>query len=329
MSGNFDGTVTDNGSPVAGLTVQFGGVLAKYHLTATVQQNGTYEVTEILPNLAAGTGTAQTHNAAGKASNVAMDFHPRFEHRRDLDIAPTPLPATRQTGGHDHHHRRRLPLRGRRRVGGRRLAELPQGVAVDNSGNLFIADTCNDVIREVNASTGAITTVAGNGTCGYSGDGGAATNAELDAPTGIAVDAAGDLFIADSGNDVIREVNYATGVITTVAGNGTYGYSGDGGAATGAELGFPNAVAVDGDGRSLHRRQRQQRRPRGRSLHGRDHHGRGKLRSGQRLQRRRRGGHRRPAELPRGRRGRRRRRSLHRRQPATTSSARSISLPRA
>ena len=74
-------------------------------------------------------------------------------------------------------------------------------------GDLFIADTCNNVIREVNPSTGVITTVAGNGICGYSGDGGAATGAELNAPTGVAVDAAGDIFIADSGNNVIREVN--------------------------------------------------------------------------------------------------------------------------
>ena len=122
-------------------------------------------------------------------------------------------------------------------------AELddPTGVAVDSAGDLFIADSGNNVIREVNHATGVITTVAGNGTAGYSGDSGPATAAELDDPAGVAVDSAGDLFIADTGNNVIREVNHATGVITTVAGNGTAGYSGDDGPATAAELSAPQA----------------------------------------------------------------------------------------
>ena len=119
---------------------------------------------------------------------------------------------------------------------------------MDAAGDLFIADTGNNRIREVNLATGVITTVAGNGTCGYSGDNGPATAAELDDPTGVAVDSAGDLFIADSGNNRIREVNHATGVITTVAGNGTAGYSGDNGPATAAELTSPNGVAVDSAG---------------------------------------------------------------------------------
>ena len=102
-------------------------------------------------------------------------------------------------------------------------AELddPDGVAVDSAGDLFIADTYNNVIREVVKATGDIITVAGNGTLGYSGDNGPATAAELDSPYGVAVDAAGDLFIADTGNNVIREVVKATGDIITVAGNGT------------------------------------------------------------------------------------------------------------
>ena len=132
--------------------------------------------------------------------------------------------------------------------GGATNAELnyPSGVAVDASGNLFIADTGNYRIREVRTN-GIITTVAGNGTRGYSGDGGPATKAELDNPTGVAVDASGNLFIADSGNDRIREVG-TNGIITTVAGNGTYGYSGDGGPATNAELWNPDGVAVDASG---------------------------------------------------------------------------------
>ena len=124
-------------------------------------------------------------------------------------------------------------------------AELngPNGVAVDSAGDLFIADTANNVIREVVKATGDIITVAGNGTAGYSGDNGPATAAELDSPRGIAVDSAGDLFIADSGNNVIREVVKATGDIITVAGNGTAGYSGDGGPATAAELNGPSTAS--------------------------------------------------------------------------------------
>ena len=98
--------------------------------------------------------------------------------------------------------------------------QYPDAVALDSAGDLFIADSGNNRIREVNHATGVITTVAGNGTAGYSGDNGPATAAELSSPECVAVDSAGDLFIADSGNNVIREVNHATGVITTVAGNG-------------------------------------------------------------------------------------------------------------
>ena len=103
----------------------------------------------------------------------------------------------------------------------------------------------NQVIREVVKATGDITTVAGNGTYGYSGDNGPATAAELDYPAGVAIDAAGDLFIADMDNSAIREVVKATGDISTVAGNGIAGYSGDNGPATAAELSIPEGVAVD------------------------------------------------------------------------------------
>jgi hypothetical protein len=129
-------------------------------------------------------------------------------------------------------------------------AELgdPNAVAVDAAGDLFIADYSNDRVREVNHATGVITTVAGNGTQGYSGDGYQATAAELAFPSGVALDSNGDIFIADSENDRIREVNHATGVITTVAGNGTWGYGGDNGPATTAELKGPTGVAVDATG---------------------------------------------------------------------------------
>jgi len=120
---------------------------------------------------------------------------------------------------------------------------LPYAVAMDAFGNLFLVDSNNDRIRRVDPN-GIITTVAGNGTYGFSGDGGAATNAQLRAPQGVAVDALGDVFIADFNNNRIREVT-VNGIITTVAGNGTFGYSGDGGAAISARFEAPDAVALD------------------------------------------------------------------------------------
>lgn len=132
----------------------------------------------------------------------------------------------------------------------------PMGVTVDATGNLFIADTGNNRIRKVD-STGIITTVAGDGTAGYGGDGGAASEASLSNPSQVAVDDAGNLYITDgvgsrsylseSGNQRIRKVD-AAGVITTVAGNGSAGFSGDGGAAVDAQLNYPSGVAVDGSG---------------------------------------------------------------------------------
>jgi sugar lactone lactonase YvrE len=119
----------------------------------------------------------------------------------------------------------------------------PTGVAVDGAGNLFIADSANNRIRKVNTN-GIITIVAGNGGMGYSGDNGAATNASIHSPAGVAVDGAGNLFIADLYNNRIRKVN-TNGIITTVAGTGSRGCSGDNGAATNAWLDFPIGVAVD------------------------------------------------------------------------------------
>ena len=120
---------------------------------------------------------------------------------------------------------------------------MPSGVAIDGSGNLFIADYSNNAIRKVDAS-GIITTVAGNGVYGYSGDGGSATTAALRNPNSIALDGSGSIFFVDYQNFRVRKINPA-GIITTVAGNGTAGDSGDGGPATAAELNWPYSVAVD------------------------------------------------------------------------------------
>ena len=120
------------------------------------------------------------------------------------------------------------------------------GVAFDASGNLYFSDYVSGLIRKVNTN-GIITTVAGNGISGYSGDGGAATNASLDYPQGFAFDAVGNLYIADTINYRIRKVDI-NGIITTVAGNGISGYSGDGGAANNAGVGYPISVAFDVSG---------------------------------------------------------------------------------
>ena len=122
----------------------------------------------------------------------------------------------------------------------------PFGVAVDASGNLFIADQYNNRVRRV-SSMGIITTIAGSGVQGYSGDGGTATNAALNYPVRVALDGGGNVYIADRINFRVRKIS-STGAITTVAGNGTNGYSGDGGPATSAQISFPGGIAVDGGG---------------------------------------------------------------------------------
>ena len=124
------------------------------------------------------------------------------------------------------------------------LLNGPKGIATDALGNLYIADTNNNVVREVIAKTSVIATLAGIGTASYTGDGGAATAAQLDAPAGIAVDASGNVYIADTGNNVIRKVT-AAGTISTIAGTGAAGNSGDGGLATAATLNGPAEIAVD------------------------------------------------------------------------------------
>jgi len=124
----------------------------------------------------------------------------------------------------------------------------PAGVAVDGAGNVFIADTSNHRVRRVDAGSGLISTFAGNGTFGFSGDGAAATGAQLNLPYGVGVDGGGNVFIADYDNHRVRRVDAVTGFISTIAGTGTGGFSGDGGAATGAQLYYPRGVAVDGAG---------------------------------------------------------------------------------
>lgn len=125
---------------------------------------------------------------------------------------------------------------------------FPRGIAIDVAGNIYIADSSNNRIRKVSTSTGFITTIAGDGTAGFSGDEGLATAAKLNQPNGIAVDSSGNLYISDNGNYRIRKVIAGTGIINTVAGNGTAVYSGDSGSATSAGLGYLSGIAADNSG---------------------------------------------------------------------------------
>jgi class 3 adenylate cyclase len=124
----------------------------------------------------------------------------------------------------------------------------PHGIAVDSFGKLYIADTANNRIRLVNLNDGSITTVVGTGVTGSLGDGGLATQAELNAPQGVALGLDGNLYIADTGNNRIRKVDPSSGVITTIAGTGEPGYSGDHGQANLARLNGPLSVAVSSNG---------------------------------------------------------------------------------
>ncbi len=122
---------------------------------------------------------------------------------------------------------------------------LPTAVVADAGGNIFISDFGNFRIRRVDALTGLISTVAGDGIPGFAGDGGPAVNASIGNPSGLIVDGAGNIYFADTNNNAIRRVDAVTHLITTVAGTGTQGYTGDGNLATAATLYLPEGIAFD------------------------------------------------------------------------------------
>jgi gliding motility-associated-like protein len=131
-----------------------------------------------------------------------------------------------------------------------RLAR-PNGIFVDGSNNIYIADTYNSALRKIDAATGVITTIAGNGSTMYSGDGGLAVNAGVPYPKSVAVDEDGNVYLLEVNNGItsrLRKIDAVTGIITTIAGSNVYGYSGDGGPAINATLFDPVAVEVDNRG---------------------------------------------------------------------------------
>jgi DNA-binding beta-propeller fold protein YncE len=127
----------------------------------------------------------------------------------------------------------------------------PFDVGFDPTGNLYFSDTFNHRIRRIDAVTGVITTLAGNGAAGYAGDGGPATAAAFNEPYGIAVDRDGNVFVADRHNHCVRRIDAVSGMVTTFAGNGRSGYSGDGGPAAEAGLAEPNGLGLDPEQRRL------------------------------------------------------------------------------
>ena len=121
----------------------------------------------------------------------------------------------------------------------------PSATALDSAGDIYIADSGNNVVRRIDAKTGVITTVAGTGSAGYSGDNGPAIAAQLSSPVGLTIDGAGNIFVADYANDVVRRIEAGTGIITTYAGQRSATVVGDGGSALNAQLNNPTGLALD------------------------------------------------------------------------------------
>lgn len=225
-----------------------------------VADSGNHRIRRIAPDgtiiTVAGTGTAG-YNSDGISATSALLYEPQavaIDSNNDLYIADL-----------NNHRIRKVTkstgiistVAGQAGSGGfsgdgaqatSATLQFPYGIALDASDNLYIADTANNRIRKVTAATGVISTVAGNGTLGFEGDGNLATSAKIGFVRGLSVDSAGNIFIADYSNNRIRKVTAATGNISTVAGSSQSGFGGDGNLATLASLSTPYDVKVDSSG---------------------------------------------------------------------------------
>ena len=215
----------------------------------------------------AGNGTAGYSGDGGPATAAELDYPAgvAVDSAGDLFIADAgnnrdPRGESRHRRDHHRRRQRHRGLQRRWRPGHRRRTVRPHGVAVDAAGDLFIADTCNNAVREVNHRHRPDHHRRRQRDRRLQRRGGPATAAELSDPEGVAVDAAGNLFIADSNNSVIREVNPATGVITTVAGNGTAGYSGETARPPPPNWATPSRVDTRGPSSPTRRTTRRKRR---------------------------------------------------------------------
>jgi sugar lactone lactonase YvrE len=202
----------------------------------------------------AGTGTQGFYGDAGPATSATLDSPQglALDTKNNLYIADT------------HNHRvRKLNLTtgiittiagatpgfsGDTALATSAQLNLPTALALDDANNLYFADTGNHRIRKITAATGIITTIAGTGTQGFSGDAGPAIAATIDSPTGLALDTANNLYLADTHNHRLRKITAATGIISTVAGTGTQGFSGDATASTSATLSLPHGITIDSAG---------------------------------------------------------------------------------
>ena len=230
---------------IAGVTIQPGNI-------ATVAGNGTQGYSGDKGPATAAQLFFPSGVAVDTAGNIYIADKENCVVRMVSTGAPSPFVSGNPTNGYIYTVAGNGTPGSSGNAGPATSAELrgPNGVSVDSSGNLYIADSSNSMVRFVSATTNGtrtqdyIYTVDGTGAYGYAGDGGPATSAALNLPEGVAVDNAGNLYIADSSNNRIREVTASTGIITTVAGNGTGGYAGDNGSAKSAELNNPYGVSV-------------------------------------------------------------------------------------
>lgn len=227
-------------------TITYGTALSATQLNATANVAGVFVYTPAIGTVLPATGTMVN---PGVAHTLSVTFTPAdtVQYTTTTKTVTIVVSRTFETTVAGGGMNASVPL-GDGGLATAAKLNNPSAVAVDEAGNLYIPDMRSHRIRKVTAATGVITTVAGTGSSGFSGDGGLATAAQLHTPTGVALDAVGNLYIADRGNHRIRKVTAATGVIATVAGTGIEGFSGDEGPATAAQLSNPRWIAADAVG---------------------------------------------------------------------------------